>query len=171
MSGPDRHAESRNVLESILRKIPGFRGYLEKEYRRESDHLARMWLADELQKCKSRLDDWQRSMLDAGQIDLLASCERLRGRIDGLQSRVKGAMRGYSGFFDYVRVDEAMLDQIYQLDRELVDEASSLLHAAESLPSAEGTPDDRLRRIGERVEELSRRFDHRSQLLKGLNDS
>ena len=42
-------------MESILRKIPGFRGYLEKEYRRESDHLARTWLADRVGQCKTGL--------------------------------------------------------------------------------------------------------------------
>ncbi len=42
MFEPERHAEKRNFVESILRHIPGFRGYLEKEYRRDSDYLARV---------------------------------------------------------------------------------------------------------------------------------
>ncbi|MGE0758710.1 MAG: hypothetical protein AB7O38_16910, partial [Pirellulaceae bacterium] len=124
MFDPQRHADSRNTLENLLRQIPGFRGYLAREERRDSDYLARTWLADQLQKCKSSLDTWQRSLLDEGQIDLLPLCERLRTRVDTLQAQIKGAMRGYSGFFDFVKVDEGLLEQVYELDMGLVGEAT-----------------------------------------------
>ena len=39
MPEPRAHMEHRGFRESILRHIPGFRGYLEKEYRRDSDAL------------------------------------------------------------------------------------------------------------------------------------
>ena len=45
MIDPEHHAEGRNFVESILRHVPGFRGYLEKEYRRESDYLLRTAMA------------------------------------------------------------------------------------------------------------------------------
>ena len=50
MPEPRQHAQSRGWIESILRRIPGFKGYLEKEYRRDSDALQRTWLADRLQR-------------------------------------------------------------------------------------------------------------------------
>ena len=37
MKDASEHAKDRNWIEDILRVVPGFRGYLEKEYRRESD--------------------------------------------------------------------------------------------------------------------------------------
>ena len=46
MTEPKDHVENRNLIESILRRIPGFRGYLEKECRRESDQLQRKWQAE-----------------------------------------------------------------------------------------------------------------------------
>ena len=64
MDDPSRHADSRNLVESILRHIPGFKGYLEKEYRRDSDHLARTHLGDKLQKCKLKLDHYQRELVE-----------------------------------------------------------------------------------------------------------
>ena len=56
MIDPERHAENRGWIESKLRKIPGFRGYLEKEYRRESDYVVRAWMAELLQKSKVTLE-------------------------------------------------------------------------------------------------------------------
>jgi len=114
MPEPKEHTEKRNIVETILRYIPGFRGYLEKEYRRDSDHLQREWLADRLQRSKRAIDQFSRPLADAGKIDLLPEVDRLRGKLDTLIARIRGAMRGYSGFFDLVRVDEALLDRVYQ---------------------------------------------------------
>ena len=98
---PSRHASNRNWFESILRYVPGFRGYLEKEYRRESDYLARTWMADRLQRSKVGLDDFMRALVDAANLDVLPPCERLRSKLDGLISRIRSAVRGYSGIFDF----------------------------------------------------------------------
>ena len=44
MPQPKDHTQKRGVIETIGRHIPGFRGYLEREYRRDSDKLQRDWL-------------------------------------------------------------------------------------------------------------------------------
>ena len=78
MPEPREHTEQRNWIESILRHIPGFHGYLEKEYRREADELQREWLADRLQRSKRAVDNLARPLADAGQIDALPQiAERL----------------------------------------------------------------------------------------------
>ena len=56
MPEPRDHTEDRNWIEAVLRYVPGFRGYLEKEYRRESDDLQRDWLADRLQRSKRAIN-------------------------------------------------------------------------------------------------------------------
>ncbi len=169
MADPSRHADSRNLLESLLRKIPGFKGYLEKEYRRDSDQLARTLIVDQLQKCKASLDNFQRSLADAGRLDELPQCERLRSRLDHLQSRLKGAMRGYSGFFDFVRVDEALLDQVYQHDLSLLDDAQGLVTVIEQLPSTSNAAVPPLTQIQQQLEQLGQQIDGRTKLLEGLN--
>jgi hypothetical protein len=160
--------DSRNPVESILRYIPGFRGYLEKEYRRDSDHLARSWMADRLQAGTRTLDEFQRSLLDAGNIDALPLCERVHGRIDTLASRMRGAMRGYSGFFDFVRVDDEVLEDVYQHDMTLVGEVDALVASIDQLRAASDPPDQGLNTLLTRVEDLERRFAERSALLEGL---
>ncbi len=90
MPEPREHTINRNLVESVLRYIPGFRGYLEKEYRRASDDLQRVWLADRLQRSKRAIDELTRPLVDAGQIDLLPQVDRLRGRLDKLIGRIRG---------------------------------------------------------------------------------
>ncbi|MBW3599880.1 MAG: hypothetical protein KY475_21735 [Planctomycetes bacterium] len=168
MSDPSRHARERGAIESILRRIPGFQGYLEQEYRRESDYLTRTWMADRLQASKRRLDDYMRNLVDQGQLDALTLCERLRTRLDGAISRIRGEVRGYSGLFDYVQVNEKLLEEVYDYDLALVDQVDDLADAIEKLPQTSEPPSavvpDLLRRLGE----IEEKFAHRADLLKGL---
>ena len=123
MLDPSEHAEDRNFIETILRYIPGFRGYLEKEYRRESDELQRDWLADQLTRSKRAIGDLSRPLADAGQIDILPEIDRLRGRLDKLIARIRGAMQGYSGFFD---LGDCRLQRKNVQDRVLVEIAEQM---------------------------------------------
>jgi hypothetical protein len=131
--------EHRNALETVLRHIPGFRGYLEKEYRRDSDALERTWLSDRLQQAKRSLDTIASQLADAGRLDLLTQYDRLRAKLDLTIARIRGAWQGYSGIFDLVRVDEARLDRVYEHDVALmqrVEEFSESLKRLAGLPAS-----------------------------------
>lgn len=168
MPEPKEHAENRNFVETILRYIPGFRGYLEKEYRRDSDELEREWLADRLQRSKRAIDELTRPLADRGQIDVLPQVDRLRGRMDKLIARIRGAMQGYSGFFDLVRVREDLLDRVYEHDVALMQEVDALGRAVEALPEEQDRIASRLTDLFEQVDGLEQRWDTREDMLKGL---
>ena len=164
MPDPRQHAQNRGTLETILRRIPGFRGYLEKEYRRDSDALQREWLADCLVRAKRSLDDHTRALADAGNIDSLPQWDRVRLRIDKLSARIRGAMRGYSGWFDLVQINEAVLDQVYDYDAKLLDQVEQFGKELEQLKS-DTKPADLIARI----EHLEQAWDGREDILKGVD--
>ena len=170
MIDPMRHAQGRNFVESILRYIPGFRGYLEKDYRQEADHLVRTWMADRLQRCKRAWDEYILTLVNAGLLDRLPACERVTSRIDKLMLKIRGAVRGYSGFFDFVRVDTGLLDRVYEHDMLLLQDVEAVAASIEQLPgkpdTAAGTATDLLRQL----DDLERKFAKRSEMLNGLGE-
>ena len=168
MSTPDSHSQNRNFLEGILRKIPGFKGYLEKEYRRESDHLTRVWMADQLQQSKADLDNYMQSLVDQVQLDDLPAFERLRARIDKLISKMRGDVRGYSGFFDYVRVDEALLEKVYHHDQMLMQDVEVLTNSVNSTTASGQSPAQIASTLSSQVEALQSKYDHRAEMLLGV---
>ncbi|MEK6247573.1 MAG: hypothetical protein N2C12_05290 [Planctomycetales bacterium] len=168
MPEPREHADHRNWVESIARWIPGFRGYLEKEYRRESDTLQRDWMVDRLDRSKRGIERCTREWADAGQIKILPQCDRLRGRIDKLSSRIRGAMKGYSGFFDLVRINEEVLDRIYEFDSGLLDQIDGYANSVEQLGKAEN-PAEAIQGLLARAEEYEDLWDQRENILKGLD--
>jgi hypothetical protein len=168
MLDPSEHAEKRGAIEGILGKIPGFKGYLEKEYRRKSDDLQRDWLADRLERSKRAMDAVTRPLADAARIDVLPQVDRLRGRLDKLIARIRGAMQGYSGIFDLVQVNEELLDAVYDHDVGVMDQVDALAQAVENLPDR---PDDiaaALPELNSKVDALDRAWDARTDMLKGL---
>lgn len=169
MPDPSRHAADRNWIESILRYIPGFRGYLEQEYRRESDHLLRQHLAERVQLGKRGLDDYLRQLADAARLDDLPAFERVRARLDGLASRIKSAERGYSGMFDFVRIREDELDALYQLDSKLVTQVDGLVQQLTHAPPAEVTPSQRAQEFLQLVDAVEQAFGQRAAILRGTD--
>ena len=168
MPEPRQHAQSRGWIESILRRIPGFKGYLEKEYRRDSDSLQRTWLADRLQRSKRALDTYSRTLVDAGKLDAVAQVDHFKSRMDKAISRIRGGMQGYSGFFDLVQVDEARLDRVYEQDVKAMDAVDALAGAIEKLESATADTPPPIAALTEQLTHVEQSIDHRQDILKGL---
>jgi hypothetical protein len=168
MPEPKQHADNRNWLESLGRKIPGFRGYLEKAYRRESDELQRKWLSDQLQRSKRGLNEYARSLAEAAQVDQLPQIERLRSKLDRLIGRITSAMQGYSGVFDLVRVQEDELDRLYQHDVGMMQEIESLADGLEKLPASAQPVPEVVSALVAKIEAAEQSRDRREDILKGL---
>jgi hypothetical protein len=168
MPDPSDHAQDRPALERLLQGIPGFQGYFEKEYRRKSDDLQRDWLADRLERAKRALGPLTRPLADAGRIDVLPRVDMLRGRIDKLIARIRGAVQGYSGFFDLVQVDEDRLDAVYEHDVYLMDQVDELAGAVEALPADPDQLAAAADAIDPKLDAVDRELDARSDMLRGL---
>lgn len=170
MPDPQRHADNRGYIESFLRYIPGFKGYLEKDYRQESDYLIRDHMANRLQQSKRGLDDYMRALVDQAQIDALPSLERVRTRLDQLESTLRAQVRGYSGFFDFVQVNEDLLDQVYQHDIAMVDQIEAMAKDLQSLASKADTPQSVASDLLAKIDDAQKRFAKRGEMLKGVGE-
>jgi hypothetical protein len=126
----------RGRIESFLGKIPGYKGYKEKEMRREADKLLRDTLARRLQEQWRRLPDVQKQLLSSAQIQWLDDIEGATMKLQLFIDRLKTATYGYAGFFDAVRVKEDELDQLYNFDLALGDQVDEITAAVDALSSA-----------------------------------
>lgn len=171
MVDPSRHAQQRGWIESVLRYIPGFKGYLEKEYRRDSDALARKHLADRLQAAKRSVNQYQRSLLESGRLDDLPVLERNITAIDTLIHRVAGDVRGYSGFFDFVQIQEDELDRIYENDLKLLADAEALVKQTGALTPGRDEPRSVAAQLQTQLDGLAEKYSQRTKILTGLEST
>jgi hypothetical protein len=168
MPQPKEHALQRNFLEEVMRHLPGFRGYLERDYRRESDELLRNSLADRLQRSKRAIDELARQLADAAALDSLPQIDRLRVRLDRLLGRIRGAMQGYSGLFDLVRIDVPLLERVYEQDAALNGAVDAFAQAAEQLPGKPDSVPAVVSGLLRQIDDIERHWDAREDMLKGV---
>jgi hypothetical protein len=132
----DQISGDRGSIESFLGKIPGYKGYKEKEMRREADKLLRDTLARRLEEQWRRLPDIQKQLLNSGQIQWLDDIEGVTMKLQTLIDRIKTATYGYAGFFDAVRIKEDELDLLYNFDMALDEEVDQIATALDNLAAA-----------------------------------
>jgi len=143
----------RGWLERLGAKIPGFRGFQDRELRRDVDKLQREHLAGQLAAIKRGVREKARAHTDAGALGPLAHLDRLERRLDGLAQTIRFADYGASGFFDVVKFYDQELDKLYQFDLSFVEELAALASEVEAIPGpgageATGAIDQALAHLG-----------------------
>ena len=135
----DRVAGERDPLTQLVSKIPGFKGYIDRQDRRLSDKILRDTVAERYEELWGRISGLQRDLIDQGQLqyvdDLEAASIKLRQFID----RVRTAAYGYAGFFDAIKINSEELARVYQYDLTLLNMRDEIEHAVDNVETSIGT--------------------------------
>lgn len=158
-------------VEELMRKIPGYSGYLDREKRREADKIHRDYVASRLTSKKGEIQALGQSLLRAGGMKHLADLDGLTNVIDRLTGRTRHAVGGSGGFFAAVEVDEALLDRVYEHDLAMLHDVEALDSGLESLRQAAETNDNvtmAISKVRQALTDLDAHLDLREKILKGL---
>ncbi len=162
------------LSERIAAAIPGFRGYKEKELRRESDRLIRNHLSLKLSATKDDLKQIFQKISDRRYFDVLTDMDRLVAKIDRITAKVDHASYGYTGFFNSIKVNEENLDRMIDFDNQLIENVDALngevnLFKAELVSGDTKNIKNRILTITDKVEGLESAFDKRQEVILGVN--
>lgn len=161
-------------FEKLVKKIPGYKGYKEKELRREADKLLRTQLAGQLDDQRRRLSEIQMLLISAAQIEFLDDIERAIMKLQLLIDRIKTASYGYAGLFDAVKVKEEQLDTLYEYDSKMLDYVDQIAASLDKLTSAITTQEGIGVAIAESillVEQANLTFSHRREAILKEEDT
>lgn len=165
-NGYEEAKGQRNLLERIMAKIPGFKGFQDRELRRDVDKLQREHLAAELGRLKAALRDRARSYTDAGKIVALNGFDRLDRQLDGLSQAVRFSDYGATGFFSPVKIYDEQLQRLYEFDLSLLDDLAQLEAGIAAVPAPGGEdPAAALDRLLQAVRALDEKWKRREQVL------
>ncbi len=161
------------LSERIAAALPGFRGYKEKELRRESDKLVRNNLYLKLTKDKDNIKSISQKIADKRYMDVLTDIDRLNAKMDRIAEKVNHASYGYSGFYDIVKIKEENLDRMITFDNQLLDEVNALTASIEDLKTQLLSNNfanlkDKIQTITDKFELLEDTFDKREQVILGV---
>ena len=163
----EKAVSQRNLLERLGAKIPGFKGYMEKETRRDADKIQRDFVADELFGQKAQIKRALDDAIMGGDLDGIMPYEKLMGRIDVVAQKIKNAPRGYSGIFDTIKIGEDQLARIYEFDVSLTEGAEEVAAKVGQLGSADKERKQVLvREATDLVNKLEEYFSRREEILR-----
>lgn len=158
----------RNFLERLGAKIPGFRGFQDRELRRDVDKLQREHLAAELGRLKAALQSRARDYTDAGKIAALAAFGRIDRQLDGLAQTIRFSDYGASGLFDAVKIGEPQLAQVYEFDLSVLDDLAAVDAGVAAVPAPAEDPgplNTSLDKLRELVQALDAKWQSRRQVI------
>jgi len=159
---------SMGGLERLLKKIPGYKGYKEKEQRREADKLLRLQVAGQLDDQRKRLSGLQMELISQVQIEYVDDLERAIMKLQLLTDRLKTASYGYAGLFDAVKVKEEQLDALYEFDSKMLDSVQEVAGDVDKVASAIAAKEGVGLAIAELVVDLEQAnltFGHRNEAI------
>jgi hypothetical protein len=102
-----------------------------------------------------------------GNLDVINDVETARKRLDKVANRIRYAERGYSGFFDAVKVDETILAKVYQFDMGLIEDVDGVRAAAAAATQA-GDARAAVQDLIGRIDALDARLSDRENVLRGV---
>jgi hypothetical protein len=134
--------DASNIFEKIGSFIPGYRGYAQKERRRDTDKLLRLEIAKHIDLMKEILNDVIRQQADRKEMNIIKDLDRLKRNLDITANQIRHASCGESGLFDVVQVYTSDLDKLYQFDLGIKDDAEQLAQMIKKMLDTENIKQD-----------------------------
>ena len=170
----EKAKKGMRLSERIAAALPGFRGYKEKELRRESDKLIRNHLYLRLATARNDLKTVFQKLSDRRSFDVLTDMDRLVARFDRVAEKVNHASYGYTGFFDVVKVEEGALDRMIDFDNQLITDVDNIVNEVatfkgEVMRQEFGKVKERVQSLFDTLEAFEEAFEKRQEAILGVN--
>lgn len=170
----DKAKSDRGIFERAAMYIPGYRGYRNKNIRREVDKEVRREVVRSLTGCKTDLAEIQKNMIGNGDIPNAKECDRVKIKTDTYLKRIESAEAGYSGLWEAVKTLDEELKAVVEWDAKLLEGSADLRELTKKLldETDEGKTDVKadLRKVERLVDELTDGLNERIKVLKGLTE-
>lgn len=113
--------------------IPGYRGYRERNHRRDMDQLIRKNVFSIMKLCIKDLEWSYRETVNNGPSTRTDDINRIIMKTDKLSQQIYHAKYGYSAIWQTVKVGEGELSDLLRFDANLIDQANKIKGATANI--------------------------------------
>ena len=156
-----------DIFKKIASKIPGFKGYVERQARRDSDKVLRDMIANRARELEGQISSLQREFISHGEIAYVDDLEAAAIKLRTFGDRVRTAPRGYSSLFEAVKINEEELAKLYEFDSTLLDKTEAVGRAIKNVQSSVGTEGlpASIRNLESSARQCIEAYDQRDQIV------
>lgn len=116
-----------NLFDKIGNLIPGYKGYVIRDEKRNTDKKFRDELVSRLNQSEEFIIRYQKDLMKSDDITNLTLWEQSRKALNTISTKIKHSSYGESSFFSEKQLKEDELDTIYNIDLELAEKVSLIL--------------------------------------------
>ena len=158
-----------DAFKKILEKIPGFKGYIERQARRDSDKLLRDTIFRRFRELEGRISEVQREFISHGELMYVDDLEAAAVRLRTFADRVRTAPRGYSSLFEAVKINEAELLSLYEYDATLLGMGDTVSRAIDNVQASVGKDglQAALRHLESTARQCIEAYERREEVVSG----
>ena len=157
-------------FKKLLSYIPGIKGYVERQTRRDADKELRDVVARRFEEYWSRASNMQAELVSNGMLSYVDDMEKATLSMRTFIDKISRAARGYSGMFDAIKINEKELEAIYQFDVAfftLGEQVSSALDNVEASLNDESALPAAIRNLTTLSRLAVETFERRSEVVTG----
>jgi hypothetical protein len=170
----DQIMSQKGSLEKIVMKIPGFKGYQDKQTRRKADTMLRDFIAKQIADCVQKMVRIEKLILDNVGMQYMQKTRNVKGKIQLYHDRVDTAVPGYSGMWAQMKIGAEELEEIYSFDEAqviYVEKVDAALDALQQTVLNQDGIDLAIMEVDAAVTEALDAFALRDDILTRLSES
>lgn len=116
-----------NLFDKIGNLIPGYKGYVIRDEKRNTDKKFRDELVSRLNQSEEYLIRYQKELVSSNDVTNLTLWEQARKALNTISTKIKYTTYGESSYFSEKQLKENELDAIYNIDLELTEKVSLIV--------------------------------------------
>src|SRR5579872_2220854 len=128
----EKIVENRGTWKKLQLKIPGLREYRNLEDIRAADQLLRKQVSDNLNESKGKIEDLRKAVTAKGDFSNLTLVANAISQIQQISGVVQHAQQGSAGISPNIRIDDGVLNKLYEYDYNFVNTAEQISLACSS---------------------------------------
>ncbi len=163
----DQFKGKRSWFEKVVEYIPGFGGYLDRNRRREADKILRDFIVDKFNIEKGNMENLRDTYTDDGNLEALGKIDRSIRLMEQVMDKIRYSDRGYSGFFDEIKINEEELEKMYQYDFSMLENLQEIKTLTVEL--GQEYSKDKIKVIDNALKTLNTKIDERENILINLS--
>ncbi len=167
-----RKEDVGSAVKKVARLIPGIGSYQDRESLREADKKLRVELSRKLDELVGIMEWIKTDQLKKGGWKRIKDLEDLERDLEKASKVIERAARGYGSVFDEPRVDEDLLQKVYEFDKEFWELLAPIENGIKEFTEKGVVPEyskiDGIRRL---LKDFMQKIAKRDALLKGSGDS
>lgn len=116
-----------NLFDKIGNLIPGYKEYIIRDEKRNTDKKFRDELVSRLNQSEEFIIRYQKELVTSDDVTNLILWEQSRKALNTISTKIKHSTYGESSFFGEKQLKEDELDAIYNIDLELTEKVSLIV--------------------------------------------